>query len=93
MGFEVAGLGRAEVDQSFAAAGGRCQTAAELLGTAGLGRTAAVAVLLSAGNQKSAQKRTETVVAGQIVAVIVQIESFGIEEVSAVAAAIEAAVV
>ena len=93
MGFEVAGLGRAEVDQSFAAAGGRCQTAAELLGTAGLGRTAVVAVLLSAGTQKSAQKRTETVVAGQIVAVIVQIESFGIEEVSAVAAAIEAAVV
>ena len=93
MGFEVAGLVRAEVDQSFAAAGGRCQTAAELLGTAGLGRTAAVAVLLSAGTQKSAQKRTETVVAGQIVAVIVQIESFGIEEVSAVAAAIEAAVV
>ena len=91
MGFEVAGLGRAEVDQSFAAAGG--QTAAELLGTVGLGRTAAVAVLLSAGSQKSAQKRTETVVAGQIVAVIVQIESFGIEEVAAVAAALEAAVV
>ena len=95
MGFEVAGLGRAEVDQSFAAAGGRCQTAAELLGTAGLGRTAAVAVLLFAGSQKFAQRRTETVAVDQIVAVVAvgQTASFGIEEESAVAAVTGAAVV
>ena len=87
MGFEVVGLEVAEVDQS-SAADGLGQTAAELLGTAALGRTAAaVAVLLLAGTQRSAQRRTETVAAAdQIVAVAGQIGSFGIEEESAVAA-------
>ena len=92
MGFEVVGLEVAEVDQS-SAAGGLDQTAAELLGTAALGRTAAaVAVLLLAGTQRSAQRRTETVAAAdQIVAVAGQIGSFGIEEESAVAAVVWAA--
>lgn len=95
--FEVeAGLELAEVGQSFAA-GGLSQIAAELLGTAALGRTAAGAVLLSAGTQRSAQRRTETVAADQIVAVAAaaagQITSFGIEEESAVAAVTGAAVV
>ena len=91
-GFEVVGLELVEVDQSFAA-DGLDQTAAELLGTAALGRTAAaVAVLLLAGTQRSAQRRTETVAAAdQIVAVAGQIGSFGIEEESAVAAVTGAA--
>ena len=89
--FEVeVGLELAEVGQSFAA-GGLSQTAAaaDLLGTAVLGRTAAVAVLLFAGSQKFAQRRTETVAADQIVAVAAgQTVSFGIEEGSAVAVAV-----
>ena len=92
-GFEVVGLEVAEVDQS-SAAGGLDQTAAELLGTAALGRTAAaVAVLLLAGTQRSAQRRTETVAVDQIVAVVAvgQTASFGIEEESAVAAVTGAA--
>ena len=93
--FEVeVGLELAEVDQSFAA-GGLSQTAAaaDLLGTAVLGRTAAVAVLLFAGSQKFAQRRTETVAVDQIVAVVAvgQTASFGIEEESAVAAVTGAA--
>ena len=90
--FEVeVGLELAEVGQS-SAAGGLDQTAADLLGTAALGRTAAaVAVLLSAGTQRSAQRRTETVAADQIVAAAGQITSFGIEEESAEAAVVWAA--
>ena len=92
--FEVeVGLELAEVGQSFAAGGLSQTAAADLLGTAVLGRTAAVAVLLFAGSQKFAQRRTETVAVDQIVAVVAvgQTASFGIEEESAVAAVTGAA--